>query len=76
MLGRALRGHWLDATAFSRARHAQTRNINERPVRRADFIQTYGVTLAPLPAWTALDPVERRNRMAGVVRDICVQARE
>ena len=76
MLGRTLRGTWLNATGYFRAQQAQARKQRPEPVRRADFLHTYEVVLSPLPAWSALDEETRRARVAALVEQICVEARK
>ncbi len=75
LLGRKMRGRWLDATAYFRARQAEQHKQKPGNVRRADFLHTYELTLAPLPAWADLDEEQRRARVAELVRDICDEAR-
>jgi len=75
MLGRALRGAWLDATSYFRAQQAEARKRQPAPVRRADFLHTYEIKLSPLPAWAALDEETRRARVAALVAEICAEAR-
>jgi hypothetical protein len=65
-----LKGEWLDATGWTRARDAERRKQRPKTVRKSDYFRSYGVRLSPIPVWEALEPSEQRRRVRELVGEI------
>ncbi len=68
--GTQIVGRWIDRTGLYNARR------RGQPVSEADFVVLCPISLAPLPAWTALTEEERRFRISDLVEAIERKAAE
>ncbi len=68
--GKKREGTWFDGTAYGKAVHAQRANVKPRPVRKADYRQTYLVALDRLPAFAGVSGEEYRQLVQGLVSRI------
>lgn len=72
--GDEMKGDWLDATRYKRALQLEARKQEPAHVDRADFFETYVIALSPLPAWAALEEIERRKLVRELVEEISAEA--
>jgi len=70
-----LMGAWLNGTLYGRALDAQSRAQKPKPIRKADYYETYEVTLETIPAWQHFSPEEQHRQLQQVVDDIIEQGR-
>jgi REP element-mobilizing transposase RayT len=75
MSGSRMIGEWLHGTALGRAQDAQSRRKRPKPVRKADFYETYEVKHVPIPAWAHLSAEDYKVRVRRLVDEIVEEGR-
>ena len=74
--GSTLKGVWLNATRYSRARDAQSRTRRPKWVDKSDYETQHEVRFAPIPAWSSLDDEARRNEVDRLIEEVVTEGRE
>jgi REP element-mobilizing transposase RayT len=73
--GTPLRGEWLDATSYSRARNAESRKCSPQSIHKTPYLTSYAVAIAVMPAWGSLSERERAKEVMRLVGEIEAEAR-
>ena len=73
--GAPLMGHWLDATAYGRARRKRRAAQRPGPINMERFRTLRQLTFDPIPAWISLSPVDYQQRIATMLDDIEIEGR-